>query len=614
MVRVDKRSDASVRVLRVGDSFLLSRHIMELEIILFRSLNPGNLEPKPVSSLPCILPTRRKRTSILSNITSFDASASRRVTPAIETVGNSAIMGSSTLQPTQQDDSSLVKPPLFFDSAVCLFLDRENKTDYATIGRYTTDNKGIQHKPHAVVIGNESIPHAYCTYNVDLLDVDQDVEELYRGTETETVISHDSVRGGTFAVNNGATMAAGDGFFISFKRINMCTGLLISATLFGKDITVRNGLVPYYMVRRPKSSLPLCLVPLRVSFDHYKSVISIMIRKIKIRGETLWELVNVSEPLAHENVKNIISAMEKRGLADPVDYQRDFDTRGLEGAFERTVSGMESGSQDEDEDENMKEGKDDVQSVNSHEFNDLLSNIPHVMREGRKQYNVGRSYIHTSLVEEPSSEDDAIIDDALRAVVPQYTNNSVVRYEYGAYNVGSKIETLVSHYVNHRKEYGLKAAMSGSSRDISKPQSLLVSGAFNNISATRRFSTESDPRRPSFPIELQTRPSINAKERQKGGWNPQHRGTLSNTKRATLHDYLLATSMRKKYNKKGKKHKRIKKSRPPGSRTISGSRKSSSKQRGRAFSANKSALHTEREKGANRSDATLHEPSKTSDM
>ncbi|CCW70697.1 unnamed protein product [Phytomonas sp. Hart1] len=611
MVRIDKRSDANVRVLCIGDSLLLSRHIMELEIVLFRPLNPCSLEPKSVSSLPCIVPTRRKRTSVLSNITSFDTSASRRVTHAIETIGNSGIMGNSTLQLSQQDDNSLVKPPLFFDSSVCLFLDRENKTDYATIGRYTTDNKGIQHKPHAVVIGNESISHAYCTYNVDLLDAAQEVEELYRGPEGETIITQDSIQEGTVAVNNGVMMAAGDGVFISFKRINMCTGLLISATLFSMDSTLGNGPIPYYMVRKPKSSIPLCLVPLKVSFDHYKSVISIMIRKFKNRGETLWELVNVSEPLTHENVKNIISTMEKRGLSDPVDYQRDFDTLGLEGAFERTVSGMETYSQDEDEDENIKEDKEDAQSVNSHEFNDLLANIPHVVREGRKQYNVGRSNIHTSLVEDPSSEDDAIIDDALRAVVPQYTNNSVVRYEYGAYNVGSKVETLVSHYVSHRKEYGLKAAMSGGARDTSKAQCLFVSSAFNTP-AVRRFSTESGQRRPSIPIEMQTRPSIHIREKHKGGWNPQHRGTLSNSKRATLHDYLLTTSMRKGKNKKDKNRKH-KKSRSPGVRTTSGSRRLPSKPRGRGSSANKS-LHTKKQKVTNRSDAVLHEPTKASDM
>lgn len=294
------------------------------------------------------------------------------------------------------------------------------------------------------------------------------------------------------AANNGpTTMGAADGVSVNMRRLGTCAGFLVCATLFAKDTCLNRERNVFYMLRRPRNPAPLCLVPLCVSGETSKSCISLMVRKIKVHGDSTWEIVNVSEGLALQDVKSLVLKLQSRGLKDPAHFARDFElktsaTRAGDGAYGAEEESLVSSTSDTSSNSELEashsqkrlsEGQEQERSLTSdgglfasdHQspagpgrggrtFSGLLVDVPRVTREGRRQYNVGRSHVQSNLFDGDTSEEDEVLDDAMRAVVPCYANTSLIRYENGAYNVGSKVENLVTHYLGHREMYGLDAA------------------------------------------------------------------------------------------------------------------------------------------------------------
>jgi hypothetical protein len=527
-----KKADTYARVLRPGESMMLGRKFSEFEIVLFRpkqhiraeeskapdqhgeagaaapdrdssskepAANPSNaapavsgnkvkfaLGPGPSEASH----TDRRKNGAFAGSTSAANGLTRDTTLSLfSDEGNMSSMakrGSNSGCDVEYADLA-ADAPLFFDTAVCIFYDELTKMDYVATGRTTADSKGIHYLPHVVVLGDEVGAGAYCNYNITRPDgeslVNKDNDEL-DGEEDDVLVSRS-------AANNGpTTMAAADGVSVNLRRLGTCAGFLVCATLFGKDACLHREHNVFYMIRKPRNPSPVCLVPLCVSGDTARSCISLMVRKIKAHGNSTWEVVNVSEGLALQDVKSLVLKLQSRGLRDPAHFARDFEFKsstshagdGTYGDEEEDLvsSSSDGGSSELDASHSQKhlgERQEPERSLTSEgalcsrdhrdpavptrsgrTFSGLLLDVPRVTREGRRQYNVGRSHVQRNLFDGDTSEEDEVLDDAMRAVVPCYTNTSLIRYDNGAYNVGSKAENLITHYVEHREMYGLGAA------------------------------------------------------------------------------------------------------------------------------------------------------------
>ncbi|KAG8344130.1 hypothetical protein TRVL_05048 [Trypanosoma vivax] len=353
------------------------------------------------------------------------------------------------------------RPPLFFDTTACLFSDHGKQIDYVGVGRSMSNGKGLTHKPHAVVSLNSSVEPS-----TNLL----------------------SPAGGTPVV-------AGDSILVNLKKVSMWSGFTLCATLFTPGACLCDTTDVYYTVKKPNAKVPLAILAVKVDNSEHNSCIVMMIRKVKVNAEVTWELVRIGETLAQQDVKGVVKALQNRGLEDPKKYFLDPSHR-LEVMDEYSTDGNNSVDDYYDDDDEVETRLDVSVSSRDCNFDELLANVPRVAREGRRQYNIGRSMLNPFL-EGDSSDDDEVMEDALRAVVPSYTDASPVRYDDKTYNVGSSSVKLTRHYVDHREEYGLSNAGS-SVKETPLPSLLLAS-----LGELQRLSLGRSPFiRPTVPREL----------------------------------------------------------------------------------------------------------------
>lgn len=568
-------------MLRPGESMLVDRHITEMEIILFRPLNPTpisprrSLKPQPKSakrgaSRGAKGPSGsagRKHTGAQQATPDLDPDAggdSPRSLPRLITV-------SSTPAPAHSaENQAPERPPLFFDTTACVFYSDINRTDYVATGRATTDTKGVRHKPHAVVTGNESVANGYSHYNVDHEGFCVDCRSS-TGANSGTVCpicgathhhaddaSQQRGASGAAAVNSGVVMAAGDGIQIFFRKLSLCSGILVNASLFTKEFSLDTVKNLYYMVRRMDSTAPMCLVPITVPDSRFYSSTAVMLRRVKLLGELVWELSNVNEPLIHTDVTSVISSLEKRGLHDPPNY----DKRCGEGADnDRRTADSFVGNDDDEESEESDTDSTTSGAKEPKEFAELLANVPVVTREGRRQYNVGHPHARGAISGDDvgTDEDDEILDDALRAAVPKYSNSCLVRYDDGAYNVGSRSEALASHYSDHREGYALESAAEAlampkhtplPSRSTKSSRLAGRDGADSDPSAARLdrcHVEETEGQRLPLPPEFMVSAPPDKDQRRTAGNGHQRRG-LSGSRRGSS-----ASKRRSRSSRKGRK-------------------------------------------------------------
>ncbi|KPI88628.1 hypothetical protein ABL78_2296 [Leptomonas seymouri] len=526
-----KKSDTYARVLRPGESMMLGRKFSDFEIVLFRPKQHVRLEegqhsdqqpeadafsPDRASTSKDSVsnpsggtagPTGNKVTFALGPGFSETSHADRKKNGVAAAIFSAAggLTRDAAPEPLYDEGTGpltgkrgsnactmvrfadfAVDAPLFFDTTVCIFYDELTKMDYVATGRSTADSKGIHYIPHLVVLGDEVGSRAYCNYNItrpngeSLLNKTGDVSE----EDDDVFVSRNAANSGP------TTMAAADGVSVNLRRLGTCAGFLVCATLFGKDACLNRERNVFYMIRKPRSSSPFCLVPLCVSGGPSKSCISLMVRKIKVQGDSTWEVVNVNEGLALQDVKSLVLKLQKRGLKDPAHFTRDFELKsttkrandGAYGGGEENVVSSSSDSSSSELDTSFSQKRLSEAPEQEHSFmsdgalppgehhthasqtrggrtfSGLLVDVPRVAREGRRQYNVGRSHVQSNLFDGDTSEEDEVLDDAMRAVVPCYANTSLIRYDNGAYNVGSKVDSLVTHYIDHRETYGFDAA------------------------------------------------------------------------------------------------------------------------------------------------------------
>ncbi|ORC92893.1 uncharacterized protein TM35_000022190 [Trypanosoma theileri] len=449
------------------------------------------------------------------------------------------------------------KQPLFFDTTACLFNEYGGQIDYVGVGRTTTNNKGLSHKPHTVLV-----------------------------VDATTEVAHNFLEPA-----GGPSVIAGDSVLVNFKKIAMWSGVSVCATLFTPDISLSEVTDVYYAVRKPDALVPLAIIPVTSGDSKRNSCIAFMIRKIKLNTETGWELVRVGETLQEQDVKGVVEAMQNRGLVDPIGYK--FDTsRGLDYTTESCSenSSFEDIDDDDDDDDDDDFVEVKISRADSKEsLERLLVNVPRVTREGRRQYTVGRSTLNTVAESGDSSDEDEIMEDALRAVVPRYTSACPVRYEEKTYNVGSRDETLAMHYVDHREEYGLSNAESRLSRVTELPPVFSLSSAHLH----RLSYGDTGIIRPAAPHELlssmysalcgksslrrrsgrspsEARLSSSRRGRRSSSRRPKGRGRRSKSRKSRSR----STSAKRK--NKGGRRKRTNASRRRKSRTSSAAKRRSS--------------------------------------
>ncbi|CAM36703.1 hypothetical protein LBRM_23_1960 [Leishmania braziliensis MHOM/BR/75/M2904] len=632
-----KKADSHARVLRPGESIALSRKSSEFEIVLFRprhhdrakAAKDSALEAEVTASSP-VRDSSQEPMNYTGGVNTALSKARIRISSTGNEVGHGekrrsgggyATLRSSALGPRDASevvdvDERTAAPfapgamgggnegrapgnvpadaPLFFDTAVCIFYDELAKMDYVAPGRTTIDSKGLHYKPHLVVLGTESAPGGYCNFNITR----SDGEPLGDG-EDDAFEEDSSILVNRTATSNGpVTMAAADGVEVSLRRLSMCAGFLVCATLFGKDTCLNRERNVFYMVRRPRSSTPLCLVPLCMYREPNNSCVSLMVRKVRLHGETIWELVSVSEPLPFKDMKSLIMKLQGRGLTDPAHFARDCELKavanrggdGAGGGTEEDVlsSSGQSSSTELEASASHKRLSDTLEQERSRTsmrasltagrqyllpsnrtgrtFSTLLIDVPRVTREGRRQYSVGKSHVQTALFDGDTSEVDEVLDDAMRAVVPCYADASLVRYENGAYNVGSRVGNLVAHYVGHREKYGLDAASQrstgvgrpGGSRDELLPflGALRVRSSADLVTPLpvldRCRSDDSEiAARPKLPADL----LFTSQDRLLAAGTQQHRGSIyvSTKKRhSILGQAGRSSSHRRSGGRKGK--------------------------------------------------------------
>lgn len=527
-----------MRVIWPGESLVLNRHISDLEIVLFRPLQRKLCPSEPEDAAP------PKEASEASETV---RQPSRRSSGVGDSTGPHTLSQSETMTNSTEPAvvSNMTGPPLFFDTTAGLFYSQK-KMDYVGTGRKMTDDKALIHRPHAVVGGNETGAAAdYSVYTPGTEATRKDGG--HSATETRKASAN------SVAVRGEVTMAAGDGVTICLKRLGSCSGLLMCATLFSKDTVLQEECDVYYMARTPGTTVPLCLIPLRVQDAQHHSVIAVMIRQVFIREEIGWELVNVAESMEEQDVKSVVQAMQTRSLRDPAGYQHDSRVRHHSGGLSEGGEAGDSASQETESD--TDDGSDDdnalraralgegalptsdVSGATDVPFETLLADVPRVTRQGRRQYNVGRSHVKALMGgESTSSDDDETLDDALRAVAPHFAESGVVRYDGGAYNIGSQPAALKALYVAHREGYALHSA----SKVPNLKRTYYRSGSFGNANVPHdRYAADElgdEQRRPEPPPELV--PLTNLKDRHKSWRAPPHRRTSNgNSKRLSGSSY-----------------------------------------------------------------------------
>lgn len=315
------------------------------------------------------------------------------------------------------------KPLLFFDTTACLFREHGRQIDYVGVGRRMTNDKGLLHRAHDVV----SVDTA-CKVSDNFLEP-----------------------------AGGPKVVAGDTVVANLKKVSMCAGFSLCSTLFTKEVPLCEATGVYYAVKKANERLPLAIVPVQVTTVGHNSCIVLMVRKRKNCSESAWELVRLGETLVQQDVKGVVKALQSRGLVDPANYTFDFLRFLSHSTADHDSESMDSFDDYIDDADHLRE-KSPTPFTDSLAPDDLLRNIPRVKREGRRQYSVGRSAVNLFVAEGDSSDDDEVTEDALRAVVPKYTDTLPVRYDDKTYNIGSCSDRLTHHYVDRREEYGLISA------------------------------------------------------------------------------------------------------------------------------------------------------------
>lgn len=429
------------------------------------------------------------------------------------------------------------KLPLFFDTTACLFSESGGQTDYVGVGRSTTNNKGLLHRPHAVL-------------------------QLNTASEASKNLLEPA---------GGLPVIAGDSVLINLRKVAMWSGLSLCATLFTTDFVSSETIDMYYAVKKPEVTLPMAIVPITLTNSSQNSCIALMIRKVKANSKAAWELVRVGETLEQQDIKGVLTALQGRGLRDPAAYRllpsygSDFDSEGTNEAIPSLDDNDDDYDDDDDDDDDDSMETSFGRQIENLE--DLLIQVPRVAREGRRQYSVGRSILNNALEAADSSDENEVMEDALRAVVPRYTSPCPVRYEDKTYNVGSREETLARHYVSHREEYGLTSPVSPSGGGTTALPMILSSPS----GTWHRFSLGTTGiARPAAPPELLvTLPT--ALRCKSGVWKRGGRSSLSSPRHSTR---------RRRSKSRGRKGKgRRGRSKKSGSRRSGSKHKKSSKSR-----------------------------------
>lgn len=301
--------------------------------------------------------------------------------------------------------------PWFFDTTACVFVDPKNlsKANYVATGRTATDNKDLAHLPHAVVTGKEPGAHGnHLRLNLNVSQSDNTFSDLHLGlmmslgglgesfsSRAGQLMGSTAVLGlmgglaglvspppskpplniAPLAVTNGPLiMAAADGVRLHLKHLQTCAGALISCSLFDKmqQVPQPNWGV-YFLIRSKGAAIPICLVPVQVIQERCTSQISIMLRRIRVQHEIVWELVSMAEALHSTDVPGVLLSMQQRGLKDVEGYNPDYRTP------------RES---DEDEDDHH-DGSYDGAGHNNYNHNN--EDDPHKKRE---EYYLGRRRHH----------------------------------------------------------------------------------------------------------------------------------------------------------------------------------------------------------------------------
>lgn len=465
-------SSSRVCVLRHGESLLLSKSITDLKIMLYRPIHPPLPPPAEVSAEDSVLSACLRKSTACSSISDSKAGMKNRRDHSSKAAAEKPGAEAPPEEPAPPPESD--QPPWFFDTTACLFVDPKNlsKVNYVATGRNTTENKDLSHIPHAVVTGKE--PPAgmnYSTYALNTSQGDNTMSDIHLGlimglgggdqAEASMTTSRPPLTIAPLAIpNSPLLMAAADGVKVSLKHVTHCPGLLISCSLFDHmELPPMSNWGVYFMVRSATSSIPICLIPVQVIQERCTSQISIMLRRLTVEHEPMWEIVSMAEALNTTDVPGVLLSMQKRGLDDVDGYNPDYrtDSEMDSGDDESSgSSGYDSSFPDETDDEELDE--DDRASKSPVPFEELLAKLPLVAREGRRQYTEGRSNVTSMLDEDNYSGEDEVMDDALKAVVPRFAHGHPVRYTDCTYNCGSKPVSLSEHYSGYRDHYGLEAA------------------------------------------------------------------------------------------------------------------------------------------------------------
>lgn len=409
---------------------------------------------------------------------------------------------------------ALPSHPLFFDTTACVFVDPKNlrKANYVATGRSATDHKDMVHIPHAVTTGKEPpTPGFYTRINMNISENEPAISER----QIELMLSFGAIEESdvdslivsstpplTFAplafLNGPVKMAAADGVQLHLKHLQHAAGALVSCSLFdNRNIALPPDWGVYFLVRAKVPSPFICLIPVLAFQGNDTSQISIMLRRIRVGEEHSWELISMAEFLPCCDVPGVLLSMQNRGLGDVSNYNPSYRTPWTEeegnsdnDSLSASSEIEEEGSKEEEEEVGEKAeivGKDvkelsntkigrspssqaDVLEkvisavpsgggvVNSFPFEQLLDNLPLVVREGRRQYSEGVTNANSMLDEDAFSGEDEVMEDALKAAFPRFAHGHPIRYADGTYNNGSQPTALSSLYTSSRAKYAIERA------------------------------------------------------------------------------------------------------------------------------------------------------------
>lgn len=513
---------------------------------------------------------------------------------------------------TTKPASACASHPLFFDTTACVFVDPKNlrKANYIATGRSTTDHKDMIHLPHAVVTGKEPpAPGFYTRLNLNVSQSEPTISER----QIELMMSFGALEESdveswvssakpplTFAplasVNGAVIMAAADGVRLHLKHLQQAAGALVSCSLFDCN----NSPLPpdwgvYFLVRVKGPSPSICLIPVLAFQGKETSQISIMLRRIRVEEEYVWELISMAEFLPCCDVPGVLLSMQKRGLTDVHNYNPDYRSLRQENegssehdSFSEPSETLEERAQEEEDEEEGDRLEPALKSihelsttkigmsasfcgggsergtpvassagvVSSFPFEELLAKLPLVIREGRRQYSEGFTNVNSMLDEDAFSGEDEVMEDALKAAVPRFAHGHPTRYADGTYNNGSHPAALSSHYTTCRAKYAVEQALVKSSTAKTQDRVSGVNPPLNaEMMRLQRLEDEEEAPLPP-PWEAVMRGTPTPVSGSRHSVNSSTASKKSRKKRRSG-----SSSKRKKKGKKGKKRKSSRRSR-----------------------------------------------------